>query len=95
MLYQFLYLLDGYIKITDRKEIIVPNDYEQEIQIEIFRIFCRWAGVLIIIFDMAKDTIYETLLLRHNPGMGWQQWALLVAGFVMVGVGVYKKPQSK
>lgn len=61
----------------------------------ILKLFFAILGAGIIVFDLIKDSICQSEMLRYNPGMGWQQWVLMGIGFTLVLIGVYKKPKGK
>ena len=57
--------------------------------------FFRLAGGAIILFDIVKDSLSEKLTLRYEAGFNWQQWIILIIGFGLLFVGMYKKGKGK
>ena len=80
------------------------NKQERDLRIELaetkqfvvmLKLFFAILGLGIIVFDLMKDAMCQSEMLRYNPGMGWQQWMLMVLGFTLLLIGIYKKPKGK
>ncbi len=64
---------------------------ELKLYTTLVRLLLRFIGISIIIFDIIKDNLAQENTWQHAPGMGWMQWALLGVGFVILGVGIYRR----
>ena len=62
---------------------------------KMIKMFFRLAGGAIILFDIVKDSLSEKLTLRYEAGFNWQQWIILIIGFGLLFVGMYKKGKGK
>ena len=82
-------------KLNSTEESLRKELEEQKMFVQVLRIGFMLIGGVIIAFDVVKDALCQSEHLQYNVGMGWQQWALLVFGFVLVGIGIYKKPGGK
>lgn len=80
-----------------RKEIINQSEMikNQENYIKLLKRVFVLVGVCILIFDVLKDSLSSSMFLHYSPGAGWQQWLLLVFGFFMIFLGIYKKSKGK
>jgi len=67
--------------------------YHMKHYIGFLRMIFKITGLGIIIFDIIKDGVSGQY--RHAEGMGWMQWGLLVAGFIILAIGVYRPGRSK
>jgi len=67
--------------------------YRMKHYIGFLRMIFKVNGAGIIIFDIVKDGISGQW--RHAEGVGWMQWGLLAAGFIILAIGVYRPGRQK